>query len=262
MSGGYAVSTPEITVVVPAKDERDNLPFLLDEIAAALSAWSFEVIVVDDGSTDGTADVLAEYGRDHGFLRVLRHDRSGGQSCAVRSGLLHARGRLLITIDGDGENDPAYMPELLAALQAGGPITGLAAGQRLGRKASFVKRVASRAANRLRGALLQDNTRDSGCGLKAIRTEVFKRLPYFDGWHRFLPALVLREGFQVTHVDIVDRQRRHGASKYGIFDRALVGVLDLYGVWWLRRRRRRLPQIEEVVMERHSAPAPAEERAG
>ncbi|MDD7908436.1 MULTISPECIES: glycosyltransferase family 2 protein [Pseudovibrio] len=250
MNGGRTRGAPEISVVIPAKDERDNLPILLDEIAAALHSHQFEVLVVDDGSTDGTGEVLKDYGRENTFLRVLRHDRSGGQSCAVRSGLCHARGAIIITIDGDGENDPAYMPELLAALNAGGETVGLAAGQRLGRKASLFKRYASKAANKLRGAMLKDNTRDSGCGLKAIRTDVFKRLPYFDGWHRFLPALVIREGFGVVHVDIVDRQRRHGVSNYGIWDRALVGILDLYGVWWLRRRRRSLPSISEVEIER------------
>ena len=131
----------------------------------------------------------------------------------------------------------------------------LAAGQRTGRKASWAKRQASRLANGLRGWLLNDQTRDSGCGLKAVRREVFLLLPYFDSWHRFLPALVLREGYGVTHVDIVDRQRRHGSSKYGIFDRALIGVLDLYGVWWLRRRRRNVPQVTRVAGFSGSVPA-------
>lgn len=152
-----------------------------------------------------------------------------------------------MTIDGDGENDPAYIPELVDALDRAGPGVALAAGQRVGRKASRAKRIASKLANRLRGALLKDQTRDSGCGLKAIRREVFLQLPYFDSWHRFLPALVLREGHGVTHVDIVDRHRRHGTSKYGIFDRALVGALDLFGVWWLRKRRKRIPQVSRVA---------------
>lgn len=239
--------TLDVTVVVPAKDERDNLPILLDEISAALDGWAFEVIVVDDGSSDGTDQVLAAYASTHAWLRPLRHARACGQSCAVRTGVLNARGTVVATIDGDGENNPAYIPELLKALEAGGPAIALAAGQRVGRKASRAKRLASKLANKLRGALLKDNTRDSGCGLKALRREVFLQLPYFDSWHRFLPALVIREGYGVVHVDVLDRQRRHGTSKYGIFDRALIGALDLFGVWWLRRRRKAIPVVSAIA---------------
>ncbi len=238
----------DVTVVVPAKDEIGNLPNLLTEIADALSEWTFEVVVVDDGSSDGTDRMLiekSESGWD--WLRAIRHTFACGQSCAVRTGLLHARGDIVVTIDGDGQNDPAYIPALLDALEKAGPETALAAGQRLGRKASVFKRYASKFANSLRGSILKDSTRDSGCGLKALRREVFLRLPYFDSWHRFLPALVIREGYQVIHVDVVDRERRHGASKYGIFDRALIGVLDLFGVWWLRRRRKKIPEISKLL---------------
>jgi dolichol-phosphate mannosyltransferase len=238
---------PEVSVIVPAKDERDNLGELIAEIAAALDGRRFEVIVVDDGSSDGSAAHLATLAATAPYLSVLRHESSCGQSASVRTGLHAARGRIVVTIDGDGENDPAYIPALLAALEAAGPDVALAAGQRTGRKASWAKRQASRFANGLRSRLLRDQTRDSGCGLKAVRRDVFLRLPYFDSWHRFLPALVLREGHGVTHVDIVDRHRRHGSSKYGIFDRALVGILDLYGVWWLRRRRKRVPEVSVVV---------------
>lgn len=238
----------DVTVVVPAKDEIGNLPGLLREIADALSDRRFEVVVVDDGSGDGTDKMLLEKSESgwH-WLRAVQHASACGQSCAVRTGLLHARGDIVVTIDGDGQNDPAYIPALLDALDNAGSETALAAGQRLGRKASVFKRYASKFANSLRGAILKDNTRDSGCGLKALRREVFLRLPYFDSWHRFLPALVIREGYQVVHVDVVDRERRHGASKYGIFDRALIGVLDLFGVWWLRRRRKKVPQISELI---------------
>lgn len=249
-----SVPDPEISVIVPAKDERDNLGELIAEIAVALDGRSFEIIVVDDGSGDGTAGYLAELAQDAPYLRGLRHEAACGQSASVRSGLHAARGRIIVTIDGDGENDPAYIPALIAALEAAGDGVALAAGQRTGRKASWAKRQASRLANGLRGRLLRDQTRDSGCGLKAVRREVFLLLPYFDSWHRFLPALVLREGYGVTHVDIVDRQRRHGSSKYGIFDRALIGVLDLYGVWWLRRRRRVVPQVTRVAGFSASAP--------
>ncbi|WP_156453348.1 glycosyltransferase family 2 protein [Polycladidibacter hongkongensis] len=236
----------DVSVVVPAKNEQDNLPILLDEIASALEGTAFEVVVIDDGSDDNTAQVMQQYGEQNGFLLLLQHAKSCGQSCAVRTGLSHARGKVVVTIDGDGQNDPSYIPALLEALERGGPSVALAAGQRLGRKASVFKRYASKWANALRGALLKDNTRDSGCGLKALRREVFLRLPYFDSWHRFLPALVIREGYGVVHVDVVDRERQHGVSKYGIFDRALVGILDLYGVWWLRRRRKSVPLVSVV----------------
>ncbi|MBN9670411.1 glycosyltransferase family 2 protein [Roseibium aggregatum] len=239
--------TLAVTVVVPAKDEAQNLPILLDEIEAALQGRGFEVIVVDDGSTDGTDIVLQDYASTHDWLRPFRHDKSCGQSCAVRTGLQNARGDVVATIDGDGENNPVYIAELLDALNSSGPSVALAAGQRLGRKASLGKRYASKFANKIRGAILKDNTRDSGCGLKALRREVFLQLPYFDSWHRFLPALVIREGYGVVHIDVQDRQRRHGTSKYGIFDRALIGVWDLFGVWWLRRRRKNIPSVRPLT---------------
>ena len=237
----------EVTVVVPAKDEAENLPILLNEIETALSGRAFEVIVIDDGSSDGSDIVLQDFAAAHDWLRPVRHELSCGQSCSVRTGVLHARGDVIATIDGDGENNPAYIPELLDALKTAGPSVALAAGQRLGRKASLAKRYASRFANKLRGAILQDKTRDSGCGLKALRRDVFLQLPYFDSWHRFLPALVIREGYGVVHIDVQDRQRRHGTSKYGIFDRALVGVLDLVGMWWLRRRRKKIPTVRPLT---------------
>ncbi|EEA96571.1 glycosyltransferase family 2 protein [Pseudovibrio sp. JE062] len=256
MNDDIAVQKIDVSVVIPAKNERDNLPPLLDEIAEALKEYRFEAIVVDDGSTDDSLDVLQQYAEKNGYLRVIHHKRSGGQSCSVRTGLLHARGTYVATIDGDGQNNPIYYREMLAAMEKGGERVGLAAGQRLGRKASVFKRYASKAANKLRGAILKDNTRDSGCGLKLLRRDVFLKLPYFDSWHRFLPALVIREGYDVVHVDVVDREREHGVSKYGIFDRALVGVLDLFGVWWLRRRRKVIP---EVVMVTESDKSPAKE---
>ena len=237
----------DVTVVVPAKDEAQNLPILLDEIRDALQGHSFEVIVVDDGSSDGTDKVLQAYAAEQPWLRPFRHETSCGQSCAVRTGVLNARGDVVATIDGDGENNPAYIPQLLDALQAGGPSVALAAGQRVGRKASLGKRLASRFANKLRGSILKDNTRDSGCGLKALKREVFLQLPYFDSWHRFLPALVIREGYGIVHIDVHDRHRRHGTSKYGIFDRALIGILDLFGVWWLRRRRKNIPSVRTLT---------------
>jgi glycosyltransferase involved in cell wall biosynthesis len=238
---------PKISVVIPCRNEEANLAFLLDEVERALAGRPFEIIVVDDGSTDGTQATVAERMRAAGSpVRLIAHDRPAGQSAAVRSGVLGASGDIIATMDGDGQNDPAYIPELVEALAAAGDRTGIVAGQRVRRTDTRLKQLSSRFANRLREKMLHDGTRDSGCGLKALPAALFRQLPYFDGWHRYLPALVLREGFSVVHIDVVDRQRRYGKSNYGILDRGLRGVLDLIGVWWLRRRRKVLPGIREV----------------
>ena len=188
---------PAISVVIPCRNEAENLAFLIGEVDAALAASDYEVLVVDDGSTDGTAEVIAaRIAKGDGRVRHIRHDRSAGQSAAVRSGVFAARGKIIATMDGDGQNDPAFLPKLVEALEAAGPKVGIAAGQRLKRTDTQLKRLASRFANGLRESILHDGTRDSGCGLKAIRTDLFRTLPYFDGWHRYLPALVMREGFR------------------------------------------------------------------
>jgi glycosyltransferase involved in cell wall biosynthesis len=181
------------------------------------------------------------------YVRQITHKVSCGQSSAVRSGVAAARAPLVVTLDGDGQNDPKFLPALIAAVEQGGARVGLAAGQRTGRKASGFKKLQSRIANSVRGAILRDGTRDTGCGLKAFRRDVFLGLPYFDGLHRFLPALMRRDGFDVVYVDVVDRERRHGTSNYGMWDRLWIGILDLAGVWWLVRRRKRVPQVSEVV---------------
>ena len=236
-----------ISIVIPCRNEAANLPLLLDEIGAAMAGRDFEVIVVDDGSTDDTASVLAAEAVRRAFpLRHLRHEKSAGQSLSVRSGAWAARGAIVATIDGDGQNDPKYIPMLVDALRHAGPDAGAAQGQRLKRRDSRIKQLASRFANWLRNAILRDETRDTGCGLKAVHTDILRKLPFFDGTHRFVPALVIQEGYRVVHCDVVDRSRRHGKSNYGIFDRGLQGVLDLSGVWWLRRRRRRMPKVEEI----------------
>jgi dolichol-phosphate mannosyltransferase len=241
---------PAISVVVPVRNEAGNVAPLIAEIAAALQGRAFEIVYVDDGSTDATADELRGLMAQRSWLRQIRHAQSCGQSAAVRSGVAAARAPIVVTLDGDGQNDPAYIPALIAALEAGAPRLGLTAGQRVGRKSTGFKRLQSRIANSVRSAVLKDGTRDTGCGLKAFPREVFLALPYFDGLHRFLPALVRRDGFDIGYVDVVDRPRRHGASNYGFFDRLWIGILDLAGVWWLIRRKKRVPQSEEITLAR------------
>ena len=238
--------TPAVSVIVPVRNEAGNIAPLVAEIAAALDGqWPFEVVYVDDGSSDGTAAELARLSAPHPWLRRVRHKQSCGQSAAVRTGAAHARGRIVVTIDGDGQNDPKFIPAMIRALEAGAPRIGLIAGQRVGRKASGFKKFQSRIANAVRSAVLRDGTRDTGCGLKALPRDLFLRLPYFDGLHRFLPALVKREGYDIGYVDVVDRPRGSGVSNYGMWDRLWVGILDLAGVWWLIRRKKRVPEVLE-----------------
>jgi len=237
---------PAVSVVVPVRNEAGNIALLVAEIAKALEGqWSFEVVYVDDGSTDGTEAELKRLMTQHAWLRRVRHKQSCGQSAAVRTGVAAARAPIVVTLDGDGQNDPAFIPALVRALEAGNPRVGLVAGQRVGRKSGGFKKLQSKIANAVRGAVLRDGTRDTGCGLKAFRRAVFLGLPYFDGLHRFLPALIRREGFDIGYVDVVDRPRAHGVSNYGLWDRLWVGILDLAGVWWLIRRKKRIPEISE-----------------
>jgi dolichol-phosphate mannosyltransferase len=242
---------PAVAVVVPVKNEAENVAPLVEEIAAALAGrWNFEVVYVNDGSTDDTEAALLKLMAERPWLRQVKHAESCGQSAAVRTGVRAARAPLVATIDGDGQNDPSFLPALIRTLEEKQPRVGLVAGQRVGRKSSGFKRLQSRIANGVRAAILRDGTRDTGCGLKAFRRDVFLALPYFDGLHRFLPALVRREGHEVAYVDVIDRPRRHGTSNYGLWDRLWVGILDLMGVRWLIRRRRRVPQVTEVTHAR------------
>ncbi|MEM8625406.1 MAG: glycosyltransferase family 2 protein [Pseudomonadota bacterium] len=232
---------PRFTVVAPMLNEAENVARLADEIAVACAPHApFEAIFVNDGSTDATAETIAETRRRHPWLRELRHAKPCGQSAAVRSGVLAAAAPVICTIDGDGQNPPSEIPKLVAPLigEEADPALGLVAGQRVDRQDTTSKRLASRAANALRSRLLQDDTRDTGCGLKAFRREVFLSLPFFDHLHRYLPALVRREGHHVALVDVSHRAREAGRSKYTNLGRALVGITDLFGVWWLIRRRR------------------------
>jgi dolichol-phosphate mannosyltransferase len=244
-------AAPAVSVVVPVRNEAENVAPLAAEIAAALTGrWSFEILFVNDGSADDTALALARLMAERRWVRQINHAMSCGQSAAVRTGVAAARAPLIVTLDGDGQNDPSFIPALVRALETGGGRVGLVAGQRVGRRASGFKRLQSRIANAVRGAILRDGTRDTGCGLKAFRRDTFLALPYFDALHRFLPALVKRDGYEVAYVDVIDRPRRHGRSNYGLWDRLWVGILDLAGVWWLIRRRKRVPRIAEVTNAR------------
>jgi len=239
--------TPAVSIVIPVKNEAGNIAPLVAEIEAALAAdGRFEIVYVDDGSIDATPEQLRALMASRPWLRAIRHAASCGQSAAIRTGVIQARASVVVTLDGDGQNDPAFIPALIASLEAGAPGVGLIAGQRVGRKATSFKKLQSRIANAVRGAILRDGTRDSGCGLKAFRRDVFLALPYFDGLHRFLPALIRREGYEIGYVDVVDRLRRQGVSNYGMWDRLWIGILDLAGVWWLIRRKKRVPQAAEV----------------
>ena len=239
MSETFASGTaPAVSIVIPVRNEADNIAPLVEEIAAVLDKnLDFELIYVNDGSTDRTEAQLSELMASRPWLRQIKHETSCGQSAAVSSGVIHARGAIVVTLDGDGQNDPAFIPALLGAM-AKGPHIGLVAGQRVGRQATGFKKLQSRIANAVRSVVLRDGTRDTGCGLKAFRRDLFLALPYFDGLHRFLPALARREGYDIAYVDVVDRPRRAGTSNYGMWDRLWIGILDLFGVWWLIRRRR------------------------
>jgi dolichol-phosphate mannosyltransferase len=241
---------PAISVVVPVRNEAGNVAPLVAEIASALAGRAFEIVYVNDGSTDGTEQELLRLMAERPWLRQIRHAQSCGQSAAIRTGVTMARAPIVATIDGDGQNDPAFIPKMIVVLEDGAPRVGLVAGQRVGRKASGFKKLQSRIANAVRGAVLKDGTRDTGCGLKAFRRDLFLSLPYFDALHRFLPALIRREGFDIGYVDVVDRPRHSGVSNYGFFDRLWVGILDLAGVWWLIRRKKRVAQSQEITLAR------------
>jgi dolichol-phosphate mannosyltransferase len=231
---------PDISVVVPVKDEAENVATLIEEIRTALEGRSYEMVFVDDASKDKTVDVLLGLKARMPELRIVRHPENCGQSSAIRTGVFKARGATVAVLDGDGQNPPGEIPKLLARYEAPSRNVklGMVMGQRLKRQDNAAKRWASRFANNLRGSLLKDRTRDTGCGLKVFSREAFLRLPYFHGMHRFMPALMLREGYEVDFVDVGHRPRERGKSKYGVIDRAFQATPDLLGVMWLRSRTR------------------------
>ncbi len=237
---------PDLSVVVPVHNERDNIVPLLTEIATALRGHvDFEIVYVDDASRDDTLAVLAAAKTRFPELRVLRHLAQSGQSTALRTGINAARGTWIATLDGDGQNDPADIPKLIAMRDTSPREIKLFAGWRVDRKDSGSKRWASRWANRIRSHLLKDDTPDTGCGIKLFERAVYLDLPYFDHMHRYLPALVQRTGWQVKSVPVHHRARGTGVSKYNNLNRALVGIADLRGVAWLIRRSRRTG-VEEI----------------
>ena len=228
---------PRLSVVVAVFNEAENVQAVLDELLTALDRLQpFEVLFVDDGSTDATAERVAAMAKGHPGLRLLRHDRRCGKTAALRTGIAAARADWIATMDGDGQNDPADIPEMLALGLAAPGAAPLVAGIRVRRHDTLSRRIATRFANGLRQAVLADRCPDTGCGLKAFRRNDFLRLPAFEGMHRFLPALFGAYGHPLLCKTVSHRARLRGQSKYTNFGRALVGIGDMLGVIWLRRR--------------------------
>lgn len=227
---------PEVSVVIPLRDEAAAITPLIEEIARTLSGRRFEILAVDDGSSDGTSEILRTIAARNPWLHPLHHAESRGQSTAIRSGVRQARAPLIVTLDGDGQNPPDQIPLLLARFEGASAQLGLVQGQRAVRHDNLGKKLSSRFANWLRASLLKDGVRDSGCGLKAFRRAAYLELPFFDHIHRFMPAMMLREGWQVETVEVTHRSRQSGRSKYSNLARGLVGIPDLLGAAWLIRR--------------------------
>jgi glycosyltransferase involved in cell wall biosynthesis len=241
-----ASDTPDISVVVPVFDEGGNAPALAREIAAAFAGRNYEMVFVDDASRDNTRALLTALKAELPQLRVLSHARNSGQSRAVRTGILAARAPIVVTLDGDGQNDPADAPGLVDVLAAGPPALTLVGGERVKRQDTVWKKLASRIGNGVRKRLLRDTANDTGCGLKAMRREAFLRLPYFDHIHRYLPALMLREGYQVAFRPVNHRPRGEGVSKYTNLGRLWASASDLFGVMWLQTRARNPERVDEA----------------
>jgi glycosyltransferase involved in cell wall biosynthesis len=236
---------PEISVVIPVFDEEGAAPALAREVAEAFRGRAFELVFVDDASRDGTCAALDELKTEIPQLRLLRHARNAGQSRAIRTGVLAARAPIVVTLDGDGQNDPADAPGLADVLAAGPPSLGLVGGRRVKRQDSLAKKLGSRIGNGVRKRLLRDEADDTGCGLKAFRREAFLRLPYFDHIHRYLPALMRREGYAVGFRDVGHRHRATGRSKYTNLGRLWASLSDLVGVIWLQSRARDPGEVRE-----------------
>ena len=239
-------ATPDFSVVVPVFDEGGAAPALAREIAAAFGDRNYEIVFVNDASRDNTLELLTALKAEIPQLRVLSHQKNSGQSRSVRSGILAARAPIIVTMDGDGQNDPADAPRLAERLKAAPPTLSMVGGERVKRQDSNAKRFASRFGNGVRGWLLKDGALDTGCGLKAFRREAFLRLPYFDHIHRYLPALMIREGYEIAFEPVNHRHRETGVSKYTNFGRLKASVSDLLGVLWLQSRSRLPGSVDEA----------------
>ena len=242
-----AFSSPRVTLVVPAHDEEESLPPLIGEIREALAGIPYEVVLVDDGSTDGTLGVMLALAESDPAVRVIRQRPNRGQSAALCAGWRAARAPVVVTLDADLQNDPADVPRLLATLEDGFDVVN---GVRSDRKDGWVRRVSSRVANSVRNRLTGDSVTDVGCTLRACRTELLRDLPMFDGMHRFLPTLLRLGGARVTEIPVRHRPRRFGATKYGIRNRLWKGIVDLWAVRWMGRRWIDPRGVEEVSVER------------
>lgn len=242
------MQTPALSVVVPAYNEAENVENLATEISAALGNVAYEMIFIDDASTDDTKPVLIDMKTRFPYLRVLSHRQNSGQSRGVRSGILAARAPIIATLDSDGQNDPADIPKLFAQLTRDDAPESLAmvGGRRAKRIDSAAKKIGSRIGNGVRKRLLKDDADDTGCGLKVFKREAFLRLPYFDHIHRYIPALMIREGYAIEFADVNHRAREFGESKYTNFGRLKVSIADLRGVIWLRKRARLPGGVDEV----------------
>ncbi|WP_147125896.1 glycosyltransferase family 2 protein [Shimia ponticola] len=238
-------SQPDISIVVPMKNESENVGRLVQDIETACAAFAFEIVLIDDGSTDDTADVIRGLQETRPHLRLIQHPTSGGQSSAVHSGVQVASAPIICTMDGDGQNPPSNVPNLVAPLLKDDPELGLVAGQRVGRQDTLSKKWASKFANGLRSAILKDDTRDTGCGLKAFRRDAFLEIPYFNNMHRYLPAMFKAYGWKVAHEDVTHAARMAGRSNYSNLQRAWAGIHDLIGVSWLIKRAKRARPMPE-----------------
>jgi dolichol-phosphate mannosyltransferase len=238
----------KITVIVPIKNESDNITPLITEINTALSAENdFEIIYINDGSDDNSLDILKNLKQTMSHLRIIHHASSCGQSAAIRSGILYATGNIIVTLDGDGQNVPADIPQLVHILRHAPNNVAMVAGQRKIRNDSLSKQYASKIANKIRGFILNDGVRDTGCGIKAFRRQAYLMLPYFDHMHRYFAALFKRDNYDILLCDVQHRPRESGTSKYGNWDRFKVGVVDLCGVSWLLKRRKTTQNITEIL---------------
>jgi len=238
----------EVSVVVPVYNEMENVEKLVTEIDEALSGRPYEMVFVNDASTDETLEVLTGLKKRFPALRVISHRKNAGQSRSVRSGIMAASAPVIATLDGDGQNDPADIPALFAQYSRKDAPEGLAlvGGRRAKRQDSWAKKIGSRIGNGVRRWLLKDQADDTGCGLKVFSREAFLRLPYFDHIHRYIPALMLREGYKIEFCDVNHRHREFGVSKYTNFGRLIVSLSDLRGVMWLNRRARNPEGWDEV----------------